>query len=113
MTTPIAVSSAKLDAIDHIAIQVENIAVAAAWYSSRFRCRISYQDETWAMLEFENVRLALVIPAQHPPHLALVSARAADFGPLKVHRDGTQSTYVQDPAGNAVEVLAPIPNTAA
>ena len=28
------------------------------------------------------------------------------FGALKLHRDGTRSCYVTDPAGNSVEILA-------
>jgi hypothetical protein len=69
---------------------------------------VTYQDATWAMLEFANTRLALVIPSQHPPHLGFVTPDAEKYGELKTHRDGTRSIYVADPAGNAVEFLAPI-----
>lgn len=95
-----------LDAIDHVAIAVPDVAAAVVWYRARFRCEIAYQDDTWALLTFANTRLALVIPEQHPPHLGMVSPRAEDFGPLKTHRDGTRSCYVHDVAGNAVEILA-------
>lgn len=95
-----------LDSLHHIAISVKDIADAVNWYTQHFRCKVRYQDATWAMLEFGNIQLALVIPEQHPPHVAFVHPEAEKFGPLKTHRDGTRSTYVTDPAGNAVEVMA-------
>lgn len=97
----------QLDAIDHIALQVQDVAEGVRWYTGKFACNVMYQDETWAFLEFENTRLALVVPAQHPAHLGLISSAAEDFGPLLEHRDGTRSTYIQDPSGNSVEILAP------
>lgn len=96
-----------LDSLHHVAISVKNVAESVSWYRETFRCEISYQDETWALLTFGNVSLALVIPEQHPPHLGFVSPRAAEFGPLKTHRDGTRSCYISDPSGNAVELLDP------
>jgi catechol 2,3-dioxygenase-like lactoylglutathione lyase family enzyme len=95
-----------LDSIHHIAVSVRDIPAAVSWYRRHFHCTVSYQDDTWAMLDFANIKLALVIPSQHPPHLAFVHPEAEQFGQLKPHRDGTRSVYVQDPAGNAVEVLA-------
>ena len=95
-----------LDRIHHVAISVPDLAAALAWYTSRFRCSIAYEDSTWALLDFENVQLALVIPEQHPPHIALTSPEAETYGPLSTHRDGTRSTYVRDPAGNSVEIMA-------
>jgi len=97
---------AQLDLIDHIAIPVEDVASAVAWYTSKFHCEISYQDDTWAFLEFGNIKLALVIPSQHPAHIAFASPDAGKFGELKLHRDGTRSCYVKDPSGNSVEILA-------
>jgi catechol 2,3-dioxygenase-like lactoylglutathione lyase family enzyme len=94
------------DRIDHVAISVPDIASAVSWYTANFRCTVAYQDPTWALLAFDNVRLALVAPEQHPPHIAFVSPSAATFGPLTTHRDGTRSIYVKDPAGNSVEIMA-------
>lgn len=99
-------SPAKLDAIDHVALPVTNVSEAVEWYTRTFHCDVSYQDETWALLGFANMRLALVIPEQHPAHIGLVSDEAERFGQLKTHRDGTRSCYVQDPGGNSVEILA-------
>lgn len=104
MNTPDA--AVPLDRIDHVAVSVHNVAESVAWYTKTFRCKVSYQDATWAFLDFENTKLALVVPEQHPPHFAFTSPEAASFGPLKTHRDGTRSTYVKDPAGNSVEIMA-------
>lgn len=99
---------ATLDHLHHVAISVDDIAKAVDWYRTHLRCRVAYQDSTWAMLEFGNVNLALVIPSQHPPHLGFVTPDAEKYGELKRHRDGTRSIYVADCAGNAVEFLAPL-----
>lgn len=96
-----------LDPLHHAAIPVDDVPRAVAWYREHFACEVAYADDTWALLRFRNVQLALVIPAQHPPHLGFVRADAERFGPLVPHRDGTKSVYVHDSAGNAVEILAP------
>jgi catechol 2,3-dioxygenase-like lactoylglutathione lyase family enzyme len=95
-----------LDLIDHIAIPVEDVASAVDWYKQTFQCEVAYQDATWAFLKFGNIKLALVVPSQHPAHIAFVSPEAAKFGALKLHRDGTRSCYVTDPAGNSIEIMA-------
>jgi catechol 2,3-dioxygenase-like lactoylglutathione lyase family enzyme len=95
-----------LDSIHHVAIEVQDVKGAVAWYTKNFQCKVAYQDDTWAFLEFANLKLALVIPSQHPAHIAFVSPEAEKFGTLKPHRDGTRSCYVTDPAGNSVEVMA-------
>ena len=104
---PPAPNSATLDSLHHIAIRVTSIPEAVAWYRATFRCEVTYEDATWAMLKFENVSLALVIPDQHPPHLGFVTAKSAEYEPLKTHRDGTRSCYISDPSGNAIELLDP------
>lgn len=95
-----------LDGLHHVALAVRDVAEAVTWYTQTFACKILYQDATWAFLEFANIKLALVIPEQHPPHIAFTHPEAERFGELKPHRDGTRSVYVHDPAGNAVEILA-------
>jgi catechol 2,3-dioxygenase-like lactoylglutathione lyase family enzyme len=101
----------KLDTLHHAALRVKNVKETVEWYTQRFKCNVEYQDETWAMLAFENVRLAFVLAEQHPPHVAILGDPAA-FGEPKVHRDGTSSVYVKDPNNNNVEVLALAAETA-
>jgi catechol 2,3-dioxygenase-like lactoylglutathione lyase family enzyme len=93
------------DTLHHVAVAVKDIAQAVEWYTKTFNCSVDYQDESWALLGFQNVQLALVIPSQHPPHFCVSRDDAEQFGKLKKHRDGTSSVYVRDPFGNAVEVL--------
>jgi catechol 2,3-dioxygenase-like lactoylglutathione lyase family enzyme len=99
-------SNSKLAAIDHIAIPVTDVDSSVKWYTSQFNCTIEYQDETWAFLKFDNIKLALVVAHQHPPHVAFVSPNADSYGQLKTHRDGSRSIYIKDPAGNSVEIVA-------
>lgn len=99
-------SAVDLSEIDHIAVPVTDVGAAVDWYRKTFNCTVDYQDSTWALLGFSNIRLALVIPEQHPPHIGFVHSQADSFGALKLHRDGTRSCYITDPAGNSIEVLA-------
>jgi catechol 2,3-dioxygenase-like lactoylglutathione lyase family enzyme len=94
-----------LDTMHHVAVSVTDIQGTVDWYTKNFGCKVKYQDETWALVEFANISLAFVLPEQHPPHLALLREPSA-YGEPKTHRDGTRSVYLQDPAGNKVEVLA-------
>ena len=96
---------ATLQSLHHVAIPVSDIGRAVAWYLSHFNCELMYQDATWALLKFANIHLALVSPEQHPPHIALVDAQAAAYGPLTLHRDGSRSIYIQDSEGNDVEIM--------
>jgi catechol 2,3-dioxygenase-like lactoylglutathione lyase family enzyme len=95
-----------LDRIEHVAIAVADIDSAVAWYTSNFHCTVDYKDATWALMAFDNMKLALVVSEQHPPHIAFTSPEAERFGALTTHRDGTRSVYVKDPAGNSVEIMA-------
>ncbi len=99
--------NSELDTVHHVAIEVDDVKAALDWYSRKFNCRIAYQDDTWALIEFGNMSLALVSQGQHPPHIGFVTDAALNHGELVVHRDGTRSLYVSDPAGNAVELLDP------
>ncbi|MDG2176896.1 MAG: VOC family protein [Gammaproteobacteria bacterium] len=93
------------DKIHHIAVQVDDIGDAVDWYTQSFDVEVSYQDESWAMLEFDNLSLALVLPGEHPGHFAVTNDHAEKYGSLTTHRDGTASVYIKDPFGNAVELI--------
>ena len=96
-----------MDKVDHIAVEVADIKQSVDWYKERFSFNVLYQDDTWAFLEFENIKLAFVLPNQHPPHIAFCRSDAEMYGKLKMHRDGTESTYIRDNSGNAIEILKP------
>ncbi|HXM95970.1 MAG TPA: VOC family protein [Candidatus Dormibacteraeota bacterium] len=102
---PKSTGTKKLDTMDHVAVPVGDVKRTVEWYTKNFDCKVAYQDETWALVEFANIRLAFVLPAQHPPHFAVLGEPAA-YGAPKTHRDGTRSVYLQDPSGNEVEILA-------
>jgi len=95
----------ELDAIDHVAVSVKDIGSAVAWYKERFNCAVDYQDNSWAYLKFQNIRLALVVSHEHPAHIAFAIEQAERFGKLNKHRDGTRSLYIEDPYGNSVELV--------
>ena len=46
------------DTLQHVAIAVSNMQRAIQWYTTRFNCTIHYHDDTWALLDFANIRLA-------------------------------------------------------
>lgn len=94
-----------LDELHHIAVSVTDLKATLAWYRNTFAVETLYEDDTWALLKFNNISVALVIPGQHPPHICVARPDAQAFGELKTHRDGTRSVYVNDPSGNFVEVL--------
>lgn len=101
----VTLNRAALDTLDHVAVSVRDVAESVKWYTTHFKCKVVYQDATWALLEFGNVRLAFVIPEQHPPHIAILGDPKA-HGEPKTHRDGTSSVYIKDPDGTNVEILA-------
>lgn len=75
------------------------------WYTKNFNVEVTYQGNTWAMLQFKNISLALVIPKQHPAHIAFESREAEQFGALTNYRDGTQSVYISDTENHFIEVM--------
>jgi len=88
--------------IDHIAIPVDEPKVAVGWYIENFGATCLYVDETWGLVEFENVKLAFVVKSQHPPHFAF-EVEHLEGGTL--HRDGSRSVYKRDPWGNLYELV--------
>ena len=100
-------ATTRLDELHHVAVQVQDVRRAVAWYQERFRCQISWLDDTWALLRFANTSLALVVPGEHPPHLAFTMEEAESLGELSPHRDGTRSIYIEDSEGNVVECMDP------
>ena len=89
----------------HVALQVSHIREGVNWYTSTLGASCIYEDDSWALVDVGDAKIALVLPEQHPPHIAFECDHAEEFGPLKGHRDGTSSTYICDPYGNTLELL--------
>ena len=43
-----------MDKIDHIAIQTTSIKDSVLWYKKMFKCEIEYEDDSWALIKFDN-----------------------------------------------------------
>ncbi|MEZ4544542.1 MAG: hypothetical protein R3C24_11700 [Cyanobacteriota/Melainabacteria group bacterium] len=106
--SPSTVSKAALDAIDHLALEVDDIVVPWHRYQERFgakffiktppgRCWSSQSQTGFCCKERKSI----------PPHLGIVRDDAEKYGKLKQHRDGSRSCYLKGPGGNVVEVLTP------
>ena len=91
-----------MESIDNIAIVVTNINHAVNWYTKNRDCEVIYQNESWADLQFENIKLALVLPHEHPAHIAFVDDSIENG---TKHRDGSESVYDHDTFGNIIEKI--------
>ena len=93
--------------VDHIAFVVDNIGDAVEWYQENTPAKIVHSDQSWAMLELYDTKLALILPGTHPAHFAIRCESRASFpcsdGEIKTHRDGSEYYYLRDPYGNAIE----------
>ena len=89
-----------MESIDHIALQVDDIRKSVDWYLDNYGCSIIHCDDTLSMLQFDNIKLALVLPQDHPAHIAFVD-ESIENGTK--HRDGSESIYEHDTFGNIIE----------
>ncbi|MEM8612316.1 MAG: VOC family protein [Cyanobacteria bacterium P01_H01_bin.105] len=110
----------ELKRLGHVAICVNDIAVAAKFYQN-LGMNLIWQDNDWAYLKAGNDGLALLSPdyEQAGPHFGFVfdERSAIDEAYAKLsqediklteiheHRDGTASFYGRDPFGNWFEYL--------
>ena len=99
---------------DHIALSVPNIGEAVTFYQRSFpQSKILYQDDTWAFVQVDSLKIAFVLEEQHPPHMAfrvdseqeLVQLADNAKAAISIHRDGSQSFYENDPGRNVIEVI--------
>jgi hypothetical protein len=91
--------------VDHIALVVDNPLLAAKWYESDFNAEILYSDEAWAIVQFENIKMAFVMKGKHPAHFAFEVEEFDKDDKVKKHRDGSNSVYKKDPWGNIYELI--------
>ena len=73
------------------------------WYNEKFSYSLIYQDQTWVLLKFDNISLALVTKGQHPNHFAIIDPTIKSDNKAKKHRDGIYFKYENDPSGNVIE----------
>ena len=90
--------------IDHIALQVNNINESVNYYKE-YGASVIHQDDTWAFLQFDNIKLALVIEDEHPYHIAFEVDMLPHTDNVKKHRDGSISYYIKDPSDNTIEII--------
>jgi hypothetical protein len=99
---------------DHVAHQVQDIAHAVDWWREIIPgTKVLYQDDSWAMIEAGGVKIAFVLPDQHPDHMAWRVSNAeleelADRFDLAIHshRDGSRSFYLEAPGRQPIEIVA-------
>jgi hypothetical protein len=99
---------------DHVAQQVPDIGEAVAWQLEAVPgSRVLHQDPSWALVESAGVKLAFVLPEQHPPHIAyrvdddeLERLAARHGATIAVHRDATRSFYLRGPGSLQTEVIS-------
>ena len=88
---------------DHVAVNVKSIKDSADWYIENLGAEIIYLDDTWAFLQFKNIKIALVTNDQHPDHFAVLDSSALSNKNAVKHRDGTISYYTKDLDNNYIE----------
>ncbi len=95
--------------IDHIAIRVPDIEVAQKWYEENCGAKLSYKDEFYRRMSFNNTTIALIDQNRYPcNHIGILVENEADLPPSGQrvnHRDGTIGVYVKDPFGNVIEFI--------
>jgi catechol-2,3-dioxygenase len=91
-----------------------DIGQAVKFYQMHFpHAEVMYEDETWALIRIDSLKLAFVLEEEHPAHMAFRVAsreellrRARESNTtIKLHRDGSESFYQLDPGSNAIEVI--------
>jgi len=94
-----------LSLIDHLAIVVNDVSKSVEYYSKFFVCNVKFEDDTWSLLEFQNINLALVTQEEHPNHFAVVDENLSKNNNMKYHRDGIGYIYSQDLDNNFIEII--------
>ena len=99
---------------DHVAVTVPTESMMKNnenRYCYQYNAKVLYQDDTWSLLSMGGVKVAFVLPQQHPPHIAFRiddTQRASleeEGHEFKKLRDGSESCYIKDLCGNHLEFL--------
>ncbi|MGA7178629.1 MAG: hypothetical protein WBX11_03440 [Thiobacillaceae bacterium] len=94
-----------MNRIRHIALQVNDIPLAVAWYQREFNCRVHSQNATCAQITVENLSLTLVGPGQHSKQIGPLGADANRSAVLRPPGDGTASVHFRAPWDSAQQIL--------
>ena len=99
-----------MSTVDHIAILVDNLKIAEAWYLNKMDAFVSFRDEKYIRLTTKNTNIALIDKNHYEhAHFAILVDNKKDLpineGKVVEHRDGTVGVYVKDPFGNYLEYI--------
>jgi hypothetical protein len=93
--------------LHHIALCVPDIAPVVKRRVKTRNIDTVHQDQTWTLLDTENMSIVLILRSKHLPNVVFKSLEAKKYGDLTTHRNGTESVCVQDPFRNTLEFLEP------
>jgi len=100
----------KLAKIDHIAVLVDDLEVAEAFYTQNLQGKVTFRDKFYIRIALNNTNLALIDRNHYDyAHFAVLvedkNDLPVDAGEVVKHRDGTIGVYVKDPFGNYLEYI--------
>ena len=99
---------------DHVAVESSSIDKDIAFFREALPgLQVLYEDSTWGLLSAAGVKMAFVTPDEHPPHVAFrVNSReklqelaGRNHAKIDIHRDNSESFYLQAPGGAWIEVV--------
>ena len=99
---------------DHIAITTKDVAASIEFYKKQFDdVEVLYEDKTWGYIKCCGIKIAFVTSSEHPPHICFRVSSKAELleyagktgGKIVLHRDKTESFYLYDSSGNAIEII--------
>ena len=93
--------------IDHIALLVDDLEIAQAWYEKKLEAICEYSDSFYRRMRFKNTTVALISKHRYSyNHIGIFTECKEDLpqdGERVEHRDGTIGVYTFDPDGNCIE----------
>ena len=96
--------------IDHIAVLVDDLETAEAWYTEKLQAEVSFRDSKYVRIRVANTKFALIDKNHYShAHFGILVDNKDDLplndGIIVHHRDGTIGVYVEDPFGNYLEYI--------
>ena len=95
--------------IDHVALLVDDLNIAQAWYEEKFDAVCEFSDRFYRRMRFNNSTVALISKHRYPyAHIGILTEYKEDLpqdGERVEHRDGTIGVYTFDPDGNCIEYI--------